>query len=227
MKSISVVVLALNEEAGIARTVASVPREALGRMGYETQVVVVDGGSTDRTVELARAEGAEVVVEPIRGYGIPLRTGFAYSSGDIIATADGDATYPLEDLPDLVQVLEERGLEFITTNRFAYMDRGAMSFRNRVGNAVLTLSTRLLFGMTLRDSESGMWVFRRSILDRMVLRSNIPLSREIKIEACHYARCTWAEVPIRYRLRAGKVKHGGWRVGLTNLAFTFSKRIRR
>lgn len=208
-------------------TLQAIPRGELERKGYGVQVVVVDGGSQDRTVELAKETGAEVIVEPRRGYGIPLRTGFAHSSGELIATADADGTYPLEDLPALVDVLETEKLDFLTTNRFARTDKGAMSLRNQIGNRILTLTMKALFGLNIQDSESGMWVFRKSVLDRLTLKSNIPFSREIKIEACHYAKCSWKEVPIRYRVRAGKAKHGGWKVGFTNLCYTFKKRLIR
>jgi hypothetical protein len=70
-------------------------------------------------------------------------------------------------------------------------------------------------------------VFRKSILERLKLSSNTPLSQEIKIEACHFARCRWKEVPIQYRPRSGKAKLGGWKVGIGNLVHLVKKRVRR
>jgi hypothetical protein len=102
-----------------------------------------------------------------------------------------------------------------------------MSNRNRIGNAVLSWTMRLLFGIRIEDSQSGMWVFRKSILKRLKLSSNTPLSQEIKIEACHFARCRWREVPIQYRPRSGKAKLGGWKVGAGNLIHLMTKRLRR
>ena len=227
MREISIVIPALNERDGIAKTVKAIPKEELGRMGYEVQILVVNNGSNDETGELAREAGAEVVFEPKRGYGNAFRAGFAHATGGIIATADADATYPVEDIPRLVRVLEQENLDFLTTNRFAFMDKDAMSFRNKVGNTILTLTTRILFGLSVKDSQSGMWVFRRNILGRLVLKSNTPLSQELKIEACHFAKCCWKEVPIKYQCRSGKVKLGGWKVGFGNLLHMFKKRIIR
>lgn len=226
-EKISIIIPALNEEEGIVGTISAIPRTELEAMGYEVQILVVDGNSNDRTRELAREAGAEVIVEPRRGYGIAFKTGFAHAKSDIIATADADATYPVDDIPRLVQTLEREGLDFLTTNRFALMSKDAMSFRNKIGNTILTLTTRILFQLNIKDCQSGMWVFRKSILDRLVLRSNTPFSQEIKIEACHFARCRWREVPIKYYPRLGKAKCGGWKVGFTNLGDLLKKRLIR
>ncbi len=224
---LSIVIPALNEEEGIATTISSIPRTELQKMGYEVQILVVDGNSKDRTRQRAEETGAEVVIEPRRGYGQAFKTGFANARGDIIVTADADATYPMEDIPRLVQILEKENLEFITTDRFALIDKKVMSLRNKIGNAVLTLITRVLFRLNIKDCQSGMWVFKKDILDRLVLKSNTPLSQEIKIEACCFARCQWREVPIKYYSRLGRAQCGGWKVGLINLSDLIRKRLIR
>ena len=226
-KKLTIVIPALNEELGIEKTVRAVPRAEIDKIGYHTQVLVVDNASDDATAELAARAGAEVVAEPNRGYGTALKKGFAAAAGDVIVTADADATYPLEDIPRLVQILDSENLDFITTNRFAFLQRDAMSNRNRIGNAILSWTMRLLFRLSIDDSQSGMWVFRKSILEKLKLSSNTPLSQEIKIEACHFARCRWREVPIEYRPRSGKTKLGGWKVGTGNLIHLVKKRLRR
>ena len=227
-KTISIVIPALNEEEGIQVTMKAIPRDELETMGYQVQVLVVDNNSEDATAELARKAGADVVLEKRRGYGRAYKTGFACAKGDIILTADADDTYPIEDFTRLVEILEKENLDFLTTNRFASMAEDAMAFRNRFGNAILSLTMRILFGLKIKDSQSGMWAFRRSILDNLVLRSdNAPLSQELKIEACHFAKCRWREVPIRYKPRVAKPKLGGWGVGFENLLHLFKKRIAR
>ena len=227
MKTISVVIPALNERDGIEKTIQAIPKAELENMGYEVQILVVDNGSNDGTGELARRAGAEVISERRRGYGRAYKAGFANAVGEIIATADADLTYPVEDIPKLVALLEQENLDFLTTNRFALMKDGAMSLRNKVGNAILSLTMRLLFGLRIKDSQSGMWVFHRRILSDLKLKSNTPLSQELKIEACHFVRCRWKEVPIEYRPRLGKVKLGGWKVGFGNLFHLIKKRIIR
>lgn len=228
VRKLSVVIPALNEEQAIERVVKAIPVSELSEMGFEVQILVVDNGSEDRTAELARKAGAEVVVEPKRGYGRAYKTGFSNARGEIIATADADLTYPVEDIPRLVAALEAEGLDFLTTNRFSKMHQGAISSRNLFGNSVLNATTRLLFAINLRDSQSGMWVFRKELLNRLNLKSDgMPFSEELKIEACHFARCRWKEVPIEYRTRVGEVKLSGWRDGLYNLFYLFRKRLLR
>ncbi len=224
---VSVVIPARNEKDGIEKTIRAIPRDELERMGYQVEVLIVDNGSNDGTGELALRAGAEVVFEPKPGYGSAYKRGFAQAKGDIIATADADATYPVEDIPRLVEMLENEKLDFLTTNRFALIDEGAMSLRNKVGNTALSLTMRLLFRLDIKDSQSGMWVFRRSILGGLRLTANTPLSQELKIEACHFAKCRWKEVPIKYYPRAGKAKLGGWKVGFSNLLHLIGKRIAR
>jgi len=228
VSKVTVVIPALNEEEGIETTIRAIPTADLVAMGHEVQILIVDNGSTDRTAELAKRAGAEVVFEPERGYGRAYKTGFAHALGDIIATADADGSYPVDGIPKLIKMLSEEGLDFISTNRFEFMTDGAMSAAHRVGNLILNLVTRILFGINLRDSQSGMWVFRRDLLDRLALSSDsMSFSEEVKIAACHFLRCRWKEVPISYRARIGTVKLRTWRHGLENFAFLVKMRLAR
>ncbi len=228
MKKISIVIPALNEEQGIERTIKAIPKDELERMGYGVHILVVDNGSEDGTGELARKAGAEVIFKPKRGYGRAFKTGFTHATGDIITTADADSTYPVKDIIELVQILEAEKLDFLTTNRFALLEKDAMSFRNKVRNNILSLTVRLLFRSNIKDSQSGMWVFRRSLVDKLVLKSQkMSFSEELKIEAVYFAKCQWKEIPIQYRARVGKVKLCAWRDGFGNLLHLIKKRIVR
>ncbi len=228
-KKISIVIPALNERDGIGKTIQTIPQAELEDMGYEVQILVVDNGSNDGTSELAMEAGAEVVFEPRCGYGYAYKAGFTQAKGDIIVTVDADATYPAEDIPRLIRILERDKLDFLTTNRFALMEKDAMSFRNRLGNRILSLTVNLLFWLNMRDPESGMWVFRRHILGKLRLGSNIwPFSHEIKLEACYFNKYRWEEVPIQYKDRIGDTKLAdGWKVGLTDLFHIIRKRVIR
>jgi glycosyltransferase involved in cell wall biosynthesis len=193
---------------------------------YVDEVVVVDNNSTDGSGDLARSLGARVVTEGRQGYGAAYRAGLPAATGDVIATLDGDGTYPAGEIRRLVEMLEDRELDFISAARFPLSDPGAMSPMNRMGNAVLTLATRLLFGWPLRDSQSGMWVFRRAVLGKLRLVSEgMSFSEEIKIEALSHAGVRFAESPIPYSQRIGQVKLRRWRDGWDNLLFLVRKRL--
>jgi dolichol-phosphate hexosyltransferase len=197
------------------------------------EVVVVDGGSTDATRAIATAEGARVLLEPRKGYGRAYKTGFTAARGDVIATADGDATYPVEMIPTLVRRLLDEQLDFVTGNRMAFIDRRAMTTEHRIGNRVLNLFLGLAYHRYLRDlpgggladSQSGFWVFRRDVLDRVHLdEDGMAFSEELKIEAM-LRGLRMVEVPIRYGERWGRPKLSSWRDGYQNLAFLARKRL--
>jgi glycosyltransferase involved in cell wall biosynthesis len=216
---ISVVIPCYNEEDGIQSVIESMPP-------CVDEVVVVDNNSTDRTGEIARTLGAKVVFQPRKGYGAAYQAGLPAATGDVIATLDGDGTYPADEISMLVDALEDRRLDFISGSRFPLRNPGAMNFSNKVGNMVLTIATAMLWFKPLKDSQSGMWVFRRSILPQLRLTSDgMPLSEEIKIEAIEKLGRRFAEVGIDYRPRIGEVKLQKWRDGWRNLSFLFAKRF--
>ena len=218
---ISIVIPTMNEEGSVGAVIDEV-QSALASRPHE--ILVIDTNSKDRTKEIAREKGAIVIEEPRRGYGRAYKTGFEKASGNYIVTLDADMTYPAEDIPRLLEKLENEPLDFITTNRFARMQKGAMSAKHRLGNWVLSATTRVLFRVSLRDSQSGMWVLRRDILGDLNVESDgMAFSEEIKIEAFRKKRAT--EVPITYRVRVGEVKLSSWRDGIGNLKYLFKKRF--
>jgi glycosyltransferase involved in cell wall biosynthesis len=218
---VSIIIPTINEEAGIGLVLDSIPNVP----GSKMEVLVVDTDSTDRTKEIARGKGARVINESRRGYGRAYKTGFDNALGDIIVTLDADCTYPAEEIPALVKLLREEQLDFITGDRLTKMEKGAMSTKHRFGNWVLSTTMNLLFGTGLKDSQSGMWVFRRSILDRLELRSDgMAMSEEIKVEAKRKGFRV-KEVPIVYMPRKGEVKLRSWGDGTKNLRFLFRKKF--
>ena len=215
---LSVVIPCYNEEDGV--------REVIGRMPKAVdEIVVVDNNCTDRTAEVATSLGARVVAERTPGYGAAYKAGLRAATGDVIITLDGDGTYPPEEIPRLVDQFAERGWDFLSASRFPLTDQAAMHLSNRVGNWVLTAAAALLFFKPIRDSQSGMWVFRRAALDRLRLTSDgMAFSEEIKLEAL-LRGLKFGEGHIPYGARIGEVKLQKWRDGWDNLAFLVRKRF--
>ena len=222
-KKISVVIPALNEEAGIGLVINQIPVEQLHRAGYDVEVIVVDNASTDNTAAVATAHGAKVVFQPERGYGNAYKAGFNNATGDIIVTGDADMTYPFDDTLRLVRILEDNNLDFLNTDRLSELKGKAMKTSHIVGNWGLSVTTRVLFRWPFKDSQSGMWIFKRSIWSELhVCHAGMPFSQELKVDAFSRGfKC--AEVPIEYRSRVGEVKLNAIRDGLLNISQLFIK----
>src|SRR5574342_500826 len=101
-----------------------------------------------------------------------------------------------------------------------------MSFKHRIGNRILSLAMSVLFLRWVRDSQSGMWVFRRDVLAKMRLTSDgMAFSEEIKIEAICNKEIGFREMFINYSQRIGEKKLQPWRDGVRNILFLFKKRL--
>ena len=161
------------------------------------------------------------------GYGAAYKAGLAVATGDVIATLDGDGSYPPEHIPRLLDALVERGWDFLSACRFPLADGRAMPWSNQLGNRALTWATALLFRQPIRDSQSGMWVFRRPLLERLRLTSDgMAFSEEIKLEAL-LRGFRFGEEHVPYGMREGMVKLQRWRDGWGNLSFLVRKRFGR
>lgn len=219
--SVSVVIPCFNEEHGIAAVLRSMP-------DYVDQVVVVNNNSTDETGRIAKQLGAEVIFETKKGYGNAYQAGFPHARCDIIATADGDGTYPTHSIGPIIDYMLDGGYSFISASRFPLRNPKAMRFRNVLGNMILTWTMRLLWLQWIADSQSGMWVFRREALRHIRPRSpRMPFSEEIKIKAIESPRLRFGEYHIDYSERIGETKLFAWKDGFENLIFLYKLRLRR
>jgi dolichol-phosphate hexosyltransferase len=218
-QTITVIIPCLNEEQGIEKVLRRLP-------DFVDQTIVVDNGSTDRTSEVARSLGAEVIREDVRGYGRAYKRGFSCATGSIIITLDGDHSYPADALAYLLEAFLHLDVDFLNASRFPVRDRQAMSFKHKFGNLILSLAMSMLYFRWVRDSQSGMWVFRRSILDHVELESDgMAFSEEIKIEALKSRDVRFVEISIQYSSRLGEIKLNPWRDGFHNLWFLVKKRF--
>ncbi len=237
----TLVIPTLNEKDGIGYTLDSF-REAskaanqahFSKDPIEWDILVVDGGSTDGTIALAEERGARVVVERRKGYGRAYRTGFEQATGDLIATMDGDGTYPADELPWLILKLQVAGRDFVSGDRLTLLEKRAMTMEHRIGNWLLNTLVKFLFHSRLKgvpmnvmaDSQSGMWVFHRKILGSVRLfEDGMAFSEELKLEVL-VRGFKFEEVPIHYAERWGQPKLSSWKDGLRNAFWLFKKRFK-
>jgi len=191
--------------------------------------LIVDGNSNDKTIDIAKSKGANIIIEKRKGYGRAYKTGIPKSKGDIIVTGDADATYPFDKIHEYIQMLIDEDLDFITTDRFAELKHGSMSVKHYLGNSILTYALRLLFFIKIKDSQSGMWIFKKQALRKIQplegFNDGMPFSEEIKIEMLKSKIVKSKEIPSLLRKREGEVKLESFNDGFKNLKFLIKKRI--
>jgi glycosyltransferase involved in cell wall biosynthesis len=218
-KTVTVVIPCYNEEEGIARVIPSLP-------GSVDEVIVVDNNSTDRTSEVARNLGARVVFEKRKGYGAAYKAGLSAVTTDITVTMDGDGTYPTSQIEECIDYLIDNELDFVSASRFPLKDPTSMKLWNKIGNTVLTLATLVLFMRAIKDSQSGMWIFKSALYKDLSPQSDgMPFSEEIKITAIRRRGIRFDECQIDYHVRIGEVKLQKWRDGFENLMYLIKLRF--
>ena len=137
---------ALNEEESIGQVLAAIPT------GVADEVIVVDGGSSDGTVAVARAGGARVIHEPRRGYGRACATGLAAARGDVVLFLDADGADDPGQIPDLLLPILTGRADMVLGSRLAgEIASGAMPWHQRFGNWLAAWLIRRLYGLPLTD----------------------------------------------------------------------------
>ncbi len=219
VKQVSVVLPCLNEERTIGACITKA-LSTLETLGFDGEVLVCDNGSTDGSAAAAAAAGARVVSEVRRGYGIALRHGIEAAQGEYVLMADSDDTYDLSQIGDFIRPLQA-GADFVMGNRFGgRIHAGAMPVLNHyLGNPVLTLLLKVLFGSPFSDAQCGMRAFRRDAYHAMQLRTvGMEFASEMVISALRLGLRT-AQVPIDYYPRHTYSKLRPWRDGLRHVRF--------
>jgi len=224
MPRISIVIPTMNEEATIGELLDGIKQYLAGE---DFEVLIVDTNSMDKTREIASSKGAVVIDEPRRGYGRAYKTGFERANGEFIVTMDADCTYPPEDIPRLLKMIENGEADFVTGDRLSTVSKEAMSTMHRIGNWLLNMGILVLFSIKIKDSQTGMWVFRKKLLEKIRPKSDgMPFSQEIKLEVLTRG-LRFKEVPITYQIRKGEAKLSTWKDGWKNFKYIFKMRFGR
>lgn len=205
--AVNVIIPALDEEAAIAGVL-----RGLRAAGFD-RIVVVDNGSRDRTACIARAEGAQVVVEPMRGYGAACLAGIAAlapaAGQDIVAFIDADGSDDAEDLRRLVQLVARDEADLALGCRVTgEREPGALPAHARFGNALAGWLIRLRTGYRYRDL-GPLRALRYSTLMGLGMKDrNYGWTVEMQLKAARAGLCV-RELPVRYHKRVGRSKISG------------------
>jgi len=195
---LSVVMPCLNEENTIGICVQKAV-SAIKKHGINGEVVVSDNGSEDNSISIAKAQGARVVHQPIKGYGNAYRKGFEEAKGKFIVMGDSDNTYDFQEIPRFLDYLRQ-GYEFVIGSRLrGRILPGAMPWLHQyIGNPGLTMFLNILFKTGISDSHCGMRGFTKDAYEKMKLRTTgMEFASEMVIRASQ-ERLKITEVPIIY-----------------------------
>ncbi|MBN1130188.1 MAG: glycosyltransferase [Chitinispirillaceae bacterium] len=203
---LSIIIPCLNEEESIATCVKRA-LEGVTPTGLTGEVIVVDNGSTDRSVQRAADAGARVVHEQRKGYGSAYLRGISESSGRFLVFGDGDNTYDFRTIPSLIAPLQN-GMDMVLGSRFkGSIEKGAMSFSHRhIGNPLLTALLNLFFHSSVSDAHTGLRAIRREALMRLNLKTTGMEFASEMIVAALRTKLHITEIPIVYSKRMGASK---------------------
>jgi glycosyltransferase involved in cell wall biosynthesis len=232
--SVSVIVPCRNERGNIKDVVRRIPN-----MGRQTQIVFVDGNSTDGTVEEIERQIAEHAERRIllirqgqgRGKADAVRKGFAAATGDVLVIQDADLTAPPKDLAKFFRALRDGKGEFINGSRLVYpMERQAMRILNLVANKFFGMLFSWLLGQRFRDTLCGTKMIRKQ--DYEVIAANRSYFGEFDpfgdfdlIFGAVKQNLKVVEVPVTYRARTygqtniSRFRHGWLLVKMSWVAF--------
>lgn len=212
---VSVVMPCLNEEEALGLCIRKI-KKVFEREGIDGEIVVVDNGSTDRSVEIAKSEGVVSLIQHKRGYGAAYLKGFEESKGRYIVMGDSDNSYDFYDIPKFLKALRD-GCDMAMGSRFkGHMKKGAMSWSHRyIGNPILSGMCRLFFGTRLSDIHCGMRGLTRQAYKKMKLKTpGMEFATEMVFSAL-MRNLKIHEIPIDYHPRKGESKlnpvYDAWR----------------
>ena len=194
---ISVIIPAINEEANIGRVIEEIP-------DWVDEVLVVDNGSTDNTVAIARSHGAKVIHEAERGYGAACLRGIAElnSQNDIVVFLDGDYSNYQEKMHLLVDPIIDRQADMVIGSRIANALPGALTPQARFGNWLSCRLMRWFWGVQYTDLGPFRAIRRESLISLNMKDRNYGWTVEMQIKAAQRG-IRELEVPVRYRKRGG------------------------
>jgi len=217
---VCILIPTLNEEKSIGDVI-----DRFIKLGF-TNILVIDGHSTDRTVEIAKSKGAKVVLQSGKGKGQAIIEAFQILDNDVVVIIDGDGTYLPEEVSRLLEPIKKGIADHVVGNRFANFEKGAFTRLNLIGNKILNFLFRIIYGIELHDILSGYRALTKDVYKNIELRKHgFEIETELTVETLAKG-FRIVEVPITYKRRYGRTKLKPFRDGI-RIALTIYELLKR
>jgi glycosyltransferase involved in cell wall biosynthesis len=205
---VNVIIPANNEEQSIALVVGAIPKHAV------EEIIVVNNASTDNTADTARLAGATVLEEPRPGYGSACLKGIDYINSkqkkpDIVVFMDGDYSDFPEELPLLIQPIQNDGMDLVIGSRaIGHREKGSMTPQQVFGNWLASRILKWKYGAEFTDLGPFRAIRYSSLIQLNMQDRDYGWTVEMQIRAAKQ-QLRFTEVPVKYRKRIGRSKVSG------------------
>ncbi|WP_163101298.1 glycosyltransferase family 2 protein [Peribacillus alkalitolerans] len=219
---------AFNEEDSIGRVIEDIPRDFHHQV--EVKVLVIDDGSKDQTVNVAKKAGADYIVsfERNRGLGAAVRAGLkeSYKRGaDIAVMIDADGEYPPKQIPELLEPIFNGEVDYTMGSRFLGTIKG-MKLHRRLGNYFFTFIQSILLKKWIFDGQSGMRAFTRQVLEHAEIIHDYNYAQVLTLNIVRKGFRV-KEIPIQYQVRSTGESFITFRGYITSVVPAILKELKR
>jgi glycosyltransferase involved in cell wall biosynthesis len=220
-KKITVIIPALNEESTLPLVLNDISRELVD------EIVVVDNGSKDRTVEIAREAGATVLHETKKGYGYPCLTGIEHiktNNADVVVFVDGNYSDHPDEIEKLVEPVIRNDYDLVLGSRtLGQVEEGALRIPVQFGNWLATVLIRIFYNFRFTDVGPFRAIKFNKLLE-LDMNDNLGWTIEMQVKAVR-KKYRITEVPVSYRAGTGKSKLTGNLRGIVLVGYRIIRAI--
>jgi len=216
---LSVILPCLNEGRALGSSLEKI-KKVIKKNKLNTEIIVVDNGSSDNSCKIAKRKKVKLVYEPKRGYGAACLRGFQAAKGEYLFLVDADESYDFIEITKFIGELK-KGYDFVIGNRFkGKIDKGAMPWAHKyIGNPLLSSILRLFFKAKINDVHCGMKALTKRAFKKLNLQTKgMEFASEMVIQAIK-KDLKIKEIPINYYKRKGASKLKSFRDGWKHLRF--------
>jgi len=223
LEMVSVVIPTLNEAGNIREAIETLDRE----LAFPKEIIIVDGNSTDGTLDIVRNSNCKLIIEPRRGYGLALRRGMMEAKGDVVVMVDGDGTYEFKHVNRLLERMMDTDAEMCLATRM-YDPNKAMGLFNFVGNKIITFCFNMVYKQALSDTQSGFRAISHSAIEKVDFKeTDMAFATEMLILFAKQG-FKMVEVPSNYKVRKyGKTKLRPLKSGIEIFTTILKGRLRK